>query len=105
MASDGASAFEEPVHQLVDIFLQERFTPRDLDERAAVLLDRIHDVGHRPLLAFVERIRRVAPRTAQIARGQAHEHTALSRVAGLPLDRVEDLVDGDQTPLLSNEGK
>ena len=40
----------------------------------------------------MECVRRVAPRTAQIAGGEADEHTRLTRPSRLALNRVENLV-------------
>lgn len=62
-------------HEWQDVGLEQRFAAGDFDEGAIVfkhLDDHVTD-SHR--FAFVERIGRVAPSTAEVAGGEAHEDT------------------------------
>src|SRR5205814_8816167 len=53
--------------------------------------------GH--FAALVERVRGIAPRTAQIARREPHEDAGPTRPGRLPLNGVEDFVDGEHYSL------
>ena len=72
---DGAAAGEQPVHQRVDVLLQQRLAAGDLDQRTLVPLDGGDDLVDRLFVALVEGVRRVAPAAAQIARREADEYT------------------------------
>ena len=72
---------EETVHERIDIFLQQRLSARDLDERTPVLLHLGDDIVYLSLRALVERVRRVAPRAAKVAGGETHEHARLAGAA------------------------
>ena len=85
--------FEQAIHEGVHVVLQERFAAGDLDERTFISLDFGHDFVDRPFGSLVKRVRRIAPRAAQIARREPHEHAWLAGPRRLALDRVEDLVD------------
>ena len=97
----GPAAVDETPHQRVDIVLQQRFAAGDLDELATVALDVGDHLVQRPLRPFVKRVRRVAPRAAEVARRQADEHARLPRPGRLALNRVEDLVDRQHEPRIS----
>ena len=87
---------QQAIHQRIHVFLQQRFTAGNLDERTVVPVDLGHDLVHRHLATLVERVLRVAPRTAEIARRQPHEHARTPGARRLALNRVEDLVDRQQ---------
>ncbi len=84
---------EQPLHQRIDVGLQQRLAAGHLDDRAAARLDIGHHLVHAHLAALVEGVRRVAPAAAQVAGRQAHEDARPAGVGRLALDRVEDLVD------------
>ena len=89
-----APAGEQPLHQRIDVLLQQRLAAGDLDQRAAVRRRRAPTTSStRHLAALVEGVRRVAPRAAEVAGGQADEHARPPGVRRLALNRVEDLVD------------
>ena len=88
------AAGQQPLHQRIDVVLQQRLAAGDLDERAAVALDRRDHLVDRHLAPFVERVGRVAPRAAQVAGRQPHEHARAPGAGRLALNRMEDLVDG-----------
>ena len=96
-----AAALEQRLHQRVHVLLQQRLAAGDLDERTVVPLDLGEHCRQRTLVAFVERVRRVAPRAAQVARGEPDEDARPARVGRLALDRVENLVNRQQSLLLS----
>ena len=52
-----------------------------------------HDLIHRHPASFVKRVRRVAPRTTQVAGGQADEDAGTPGVRRFSLNRMENLVD------------
>ena len=89
----GAARVEQAIHQRIHVLLQQRLAAGDLDQRAAGVVHRGDDLVHRHLAPYVERVRRVAPRAAQIARGQAHEHAGASCQGRFTLNRMENLVD------------
>jgi hypothetical protein len=89
----GAAAAAQTLHQLVYIFLKEWFAACDLDQRTAIALYGRHHLVQRHPPPFVEGVRRIAPGTAQVARGQTYEDARLSGPRRLTLNRVEDLVD------------
>ena len=62
------------------LFLQERFTPGDFDERTVVAFDLCHYVLDRPLASFMKGIGRVTPRAPEIACGQPDEDARLPGV-------------------------
>ena len=82
-------------HQRIDLFLQERLAAGHLNQRAADSRSTAAiTVVQRHLPALVKGVRRVAPRAAQVAGRQAHEHTGPPGMRRLALDRVKDFVDG-----------
>ena len=85
---------EQSLHQRIDVLLQQRLAAGNLDQSDTRTPSTSRDdLVERHLPAFVKRVRRVAPRAAQVARGQAHEDARPPGVRRLALDRVEDLVD------------
>src|SRR5262249_37874650 len=88
-----AAGLEQPLHQRVDIVLQQRLAAGDLDQGALVAIDHRQHLVNRHLAPFVERVRRVAPRAAEVAGGEPPEDAGTPRVGRLPLNRMEDLVD------------
>jgi hypothetical protein len=101
LEQNGSALVEERLHQGVHFLLEQRFSARDLHEPAAVPLDLRHDIVDGALRPLVEGICRVAPGATQIAGGQADEYARPSGISGFTLDRIEDLVDGQQSFLLS----
>src|SRR5262245_37901237 len=95
LEQDGLPAVEKALHERIDILLQQRFATGHLNQRTPVSIDFTDDLVQRSLAAFVEGRWCIAPAAPQIARGQTHEHTRPSRVRGLALHRMEDLVDGE----------
>ena len=93
---DAPARGQQTVHQRIHLVLQQRLAAGNLDERAAMPIDLGHHLVHRHLAPFVERVRRVAPGTAEVARRQPHEHAGLAGARRFALDGVEDLVDGEQ---------
>jgi len=74
--------------------LQQRFPARHLHQRTVKSQRGVQHVRKRPARAFRERIRRIAIRAAQIARRQPHEDARQPGPGALPLEREENLVDG-----------
>src|SRR5436190_15167834 len=64
----GSPARQQLVHQFVHVLMQKRLAAGDFEERTPVPLGLHHHLIHRHLPSLVERIRRIAPRTAQAAR-------------------------------------
>ena len=95
----GAPALQQPFHQRVHVFLQQRLAAGHLDKRAAICVDLLQHRVDRHLLTFGERVRRIAPRTAQIAAGQPHKDARFSGVCRLALNRIENLVDRQHASL------
>ena len=91
---DGPAAREQPVHQRVDVFLQQRLPAGDLDERTVVPLDGGDDLIDRLFVPLVKGIGRVAPGAAQIAGREPDEDTGQAGPRGFALNRIKDLVDG-----------
>ena len=91
---NGSSGGQQPIHQLVHVFLEERLPAGDLDEATSIPLGFRHHIVHRHLAALVECVRRIAPRTAKVAGSEPDEHTRAAGVRRLALNRIEDLVDG-----------
>ena len=89
----GSSGGEEPIHQRVDVFLEQRLAAGNLHQRRSVRLDGADDLVHGHLVPLVERVRRVAPAAAEVAGGQPDEHAELPRARRLALDRMKNLVD------------
>src|SRR5206468_4669425 len=87
------AAREQPLHQRIHLFLEQRFAAGDLHQPAAVSIHRVHDIVHRQLSAFMERIWGIAPRAAEIAGGEADEDAGLAGPRRLALNRIEDFVD------------
>src|SRR5262249_27583631 len=97
LEQNGASAMEQCLHERIHLLLEQRLAAGHLDERAVVS---IHSGKHGIdglLRSLVERVRRVAPRTSQVAGGEAHEDARTPRIARLALHRVEDLVNREQS--------
>src|SRR5438105_9025400 len=92
-----AAAIDQRLHERIDVLLQQRLAAGDLDERAVEAVDLLEHLIDRVLAALVKRVRRVAPRAAQVAGGEAHEDTRTPGVAGLALHRIEDLVNREQS--------
>src|SRR5256712_31982 len=90
---DFEAAIAELTDQVVHAFLQEGLAPRDQDVARPERGDARQDRADRQVAPFLEGVRRIAPRAAQIAVGEADEHARSTRVPGFPLDGVEDLVD------------
>ena len=84
---------EQAIHQRIDVALEQRLTASDLDQPASKARHLPHHVVHATLGALVERVLRIAPRTPEIAGGQAHEDARPTRVRRFSLDRMENLVD------------
>jgi hypothetical protein len=76
----------------ITVLLQQRLAAGDLDERTCVSVDSREHIVDRHLPAFMECVRRVAPRTAQIAGRQPDEHAQTAGVGRFALNRMEDLV-------------
>ena len=93
----GAAAIEQRLHQRIDVVLQQRLAAGDLDERTVEPLDLGKHLVERLLAPFVKGVRRVTPRAAQVAGGQAHEDARPAGVGGFALNRVEDLVNRQQS--------
>ena len=91
---NGTALPQEPIHQRVDIVLQQRFAAGDLHERTAMTFDLGDHVVDRHAASFVEGVLGVAPRTPEIACGQPHEDAREPGARRFALDRIEDLVDG-----------
>ena len=90
---------EELFGQLRRFRLQQRFAARDLDKRnapGAISGERAYlreHFVHAVLCASVKRVRRVAPRAAQIAARQTHEYARQSRAGAFPLNGLENFGD------------
>src|SRR5688572_10674566 len=91
------SGVEQTPHERIDVLQQQWLSTGHLNQGAAVSIDLSDDIVQGTLAALVESVWRIAPATAQIARGESHEHTRTSGVCGLALHRVEDLVDGEHS--------
>src|SRR5947207_3048275 len=96
----GSTGGDQSIHQVVDVLLEQRLAARDFDERTSILLDRAEHGVDRHLPPFRERVRRVTPRAAEVACGQADEDAGLSGARRLALNRVEDLVDGEHPAII-----
>src|SRR4051812_41486069 len=95
------SAGKQPVDQRVDILLKQRLAACHFDEGATEGAHlRKHRV-HTALRALIKRIGRVAPRTPEVTGGEADEHAGTPRESRFTLNRMEDLVNRQQTLLLS----
>ena len=88
------TSFEQPIHQRVHVFLQQRLAAGNLDERTTILPNRGDDLLDRHFAALVERIGGIAPGTSQIACREPHEHAGPTRPGRFALNGVEDFVDG-----------
>jgi len=88
---------EQALHERIHILLQQWLTAGDLDERAGKAINLLEHLFERMLAAFVERVRRITPRAAQIAGGQPHEDAGTSGVCRLALDGIEDFVNRQQS--------
>jgi hypothetical protein len=82
-----------------NVVLKKWLTTSDLDQIAVMGLDIRDDILDALLMALVESICRVAPRTAQVARREPYEHTRPTCPRGFALNRIEDLVDGQHSLL------
>ena len=89
---------QQPLHERIDVLLQQRLATGDLDHLAVERLHAGHDVVDRHLVSFGEGVRRIAPGTAEVAGRQAYEHAPPARMSRLPLDRMEDLVNREHSP-------
>ena len=70
-------------HQRIDVLLQQRLTAGDLDYwHPMASTSATHH--RRDLASLVEGVRRVAPRAAEIAGGQADEHARPARMGDSP---------------------
>ena len=96
----GEAFVEQPLHQRIDILLQQRLSAGDLDDGAFERLDPFDHLVERHLVSLGECVRRVAPGAAEVARRQADEHAGPPRVRRFSLDRVEDLVDGQHSSIV-----
>src|SRR5688572_19883706 len=76
----------------MDAGLEKRLAPGDLDPLDAVTVRLAHDVVDRSARPLVERLRRIAPGTAQVARGEPDEHARPAGMGRLALNRAVDLV-------------
>jgi hypothetical protein len=85
----GLAAVEQSLHEGIHLLLQQWLATGHLNQRAAVSIDLADDIVQGTLAALVEGVWRIAPATAQIARGESHEHTRPSGVCGLALHRME----------------
>ena len=94
---------DEPLHQGIHVRLQQGLAAGHLNHVAAQLTHAPQNILHAHSAAFMKRIRRVAPRTAEIAGRQPDKHTWPSRMGGFPLNRVEDLVDRQHSPGLRSQ--
>ena len=95
LEQDFVSALEQPLHERIDLLLQQRFAARDLDELRLVAIDLREHVVDRDLPAAGKRVWRIAPPAPEIAGGQADEHARTADVRRFTLDRKVDLVDGE----------
>src|SRR5262245_9498148 len=89
----GIAASDERIHERINIVLQQRFTARDLDQAAIVLSYFGDHLIQRALLALVEGVLGVAPRTSKVAGCQPHEDARRAGARRFALDGIEDFVD------------
>ncbi len=79
-------------HQRQHIFLEQRLSTGDLDQRTATRGHRFYDLAQSFFLSLVKRILSIAIVAAQIAECQPHEHTGSSYPRAFTLNRVIDFV-------------
>src|SRR6186713_2119943 len=99
---DGLPHLHERLHQRVDSLLQEGLSTGYLDQRALVALDLTQDVLEAALATLVKRVRRIAPRAAQVAGREAHEDARPASIRGLALDGMEDFVNRQHPESIPN---
>src|SRR4051812_26329105 len=84
---------EQPLHQRIDVALQQRFTAGHLDKLAGIAIDLCDDIVDRHLSPFRKRVRGVTPGAAQVTRGQANEHARPAGMRRFSLNGMKDFVD------------
>src|SRR4030095_2033606 len=80
-------------HQRQDVLLEQWLPTGDLDQRTAKRCDRIYNLVQSLFLSLVKGVLSIAIIAAQIAEGQAHEHTRLSYPSAFTLNGVINFVD------------
>ena len=91
------AAVDERLHERIHLLLQQRLAAGDLDEGTVRAVDLRKHLVQRLLAPLVEGVRRVTPRAAQVAGGQPDKDARPAGVGRLPLNRVEDFVDRQQS--------
>lgn len=83
-------------HQVVNVWLEERLAARDFHEPASVLFNFFYDRIDAQSAAFVKGIRRITPRTSEVARCQADERAGESAPRRFTLNAEENFVDDER---------
>src|SRR5688572_21009903 len=80
------AALQQPLHQRIDVLLQERLPAGDLDKRTVKSLYLSQHIIELTLVALVKRVWSVAPGASQVAGGQTDEYARTPGIRGLALD-------------------
>ena len=90
---DRASPLDQPLHERVDVRLEQGLAPGNLDQIASERQDLANHVVNGTGAPPGECVRRIAPRTAQVTAGEPDEYARPPCEGRFTLDRMEDLAD------------